>query len=172
MPLQTPEISKRKLAEFCDIFCEEGYFNHEQTKKICNTARINNLGIKLHVDEFKDSNGAYLAGELNAISADHQMKSNAKLINVARGCIINEEDLSEALNNNVISGAAIAFAALLLIIPGFITDIFGFLLIIPITRKFFINKISARFKKKETNNDFIEGEITEEKKYKENGKDS
>ena len=72
----------------------------------------------------------------------------------------------------IISGAAIAFAALLLIIPGFITDIFGFLLIIPITRKFFINKISARFKKKETNNDFIEGEITEEKKYKENGKDS
>ena len=69
----------------------------------------------------------------------------------------------------IISGAAIAFAALLLIIPGFITDIFGFLLIIPITRKFFINKISARFKKKETNNDFIEGEITEEKKYKENG---
>ena len=72
----------------------------------------------------------------------------------------------------IISGAAIAFAALLLIIPGFITDIFGFLLIIPLTRKFFINKISARFKKKETNNDFIEGEITEEKKYKENGKDS
>ena len=72
----------------------------------------------------------------------------------------------------IISGAAIAFGALLLIIPGFITDIFGFLLIIPITRKFFINKISARFKKKETNNDFIEGEITEEKKYKENGKDS
>ena len=73
-----PEISKRKLAEFCDIFCEEGYFNHEQTKKICNTARINNLGIKLHVDEFKDSNGAYLAGELNAISADHLMESNAE----------------------------------------------------------------------------------------------
>ena len=72
----------------------------------------------------------------------------------------------------IISGAALAFAALLLIIPGFITDIFGFLLIIPITRRFFINKISARFKKNETNNDFIEGEITEEKKYKENGKDN
>ena len=66
----------------------------------------------------------------------------------------------------------LAFAALLLIIPGFITDIFGFLLIIPITRRFFINKISVKFKKEKTNTDFIEGEITEEKKYKENGKDS
>ncbi len=72
----------------------------------------------------------------------------------------------------IISGAALAFAALLLIIPGFITDIFGFLLIIPITRRFFINKISVKLKKEKKNNDFIEGEITEEKKYKENGKDN
>ena len=41
----------------------------------------------------------------------------------------------------IISGAALAFAALLLIIPGFLTDLFGFLLIIPITRKFFINSL-------------------------------
>ena len=73
-----PEVSGKELAEFCDVFCEEGYFNHEQTKKICNAARINNLEIKLHVDEFKDSSGAYLAGELNATSADHLMKSNVK----------------------------------------------------------------------------------------------
>ena len=45
----------------------------------------------------------------------------------------------------IISGAALAFAALLLIIPGFLTDVFGFLLIIPITRKFFIQSISAKF---------------------------
>ena len=73
-----PEISRKELAEFCDIFCEEGYFNHEQTKKICNIARINNLKIKLHVDEFKDFNAAYLAGELKATSADHLMKSNIR----------------------------------------------------------------------------------------------
>ena len=71
-----PEISKNNLAEFCDVFCEEGYFNHEQTKKICQVARNRNLKLKLHVDEFKDSNGAYLAGELKATSADHLMKSN------------------------------------------------------------------------------------------------
>ena len=73
-----PQVAEQELAVFCDVFCEEGYFNHEQTKKICNAARINNLEIKLHVDEFKDSSGAYLAGELNATSADHLMKSNVK----------------------------------------------------------------------------------------------
>ena len=49
----------------------------------------------------------------------------------------------------IISGAALAFAALLLIIPGFLTDIVGFLLIIPITRKFFIKSISSKFNKRE-----------------------
>ena len=48
----------------------------------------------------------------------------------------------------IISGAALAFAALLLIVPGFLTDIIGFLLIIPVTRKIFIKNISSKFKKK------------------------
>ena len=48
----------------------------------------------------------------------------------------------------VISGAAIAFAALLLIIPGFATDIFGFLLIFPISRKLIFNKFTKKFKSK------------------------
>ena len=63
----------------------------------------------------------------------------------------------------IVSGAAIAFAALLLIFPGFLTDIFGFLLIIPTTRKFFISSISYRFKSKKVNNDenIIEGNVEE-----------
>tara|TARA_B110000438_G_C15382341_1_gene465328 strand:+ start:96 stop:512 length:417 start_codon:yes stop_codon:yes gene_type:complete len=63
----------------------------------------------------------------------------------------------------IISGAALAFAALLLIIPGFLTDIIGFLLIIPVTRKFLIRPISSKFKKKEENSNVIEGVIEEEK---------
>ena len=60
----------------------------------------------------------------------------------------------------VISGAAIAFAALLLIIPGFATDIFGFLLIFPISRKFIFNKFTEKFKsKKNKKNNFIEGDF-------------
>ncbi len=63
----------------------------------------------------------------------------------------------------IISGAALAFAALLLIIPGFLTDLVGFLLIIPVTRKFLISSISARFKKKKvsTHDDIIEGNVEE-----------
>ena len=63
----------------------------------------------------------------------------------------------------IISGAALAFAALLLIIPGFLTDIVGFLLIIPITRKFFIKSISSKFDKKKGNEDIIEGSFEEDK---------
>ena len=60
----------------------------------------------------------------------------------------------------MISGAAIAFAALLLIIPGFATDIIGFLMIFPITRKFILNKFTKKFKpKKSKKNNFIDGEF-------------
>ena len=60
----------------------------------------------------------------------------------------------------VVSGAAIAFAALLLIIPGFITDIVGFLLIFPMSRKFIFEKLSNKFKFKKQNKDnFIEGDF-------------
>ena len=59
----------------------------------------------------------------------------------------------------VISGAAIAFAALLLIIPGFATDFFGFLLIFPISRKLIFNKFSKKFNKNKERNNFIEGEF-------------
>src|SRR6056300_1968174 len=66
---------------------------------------------------------------------------------------------NEAPTYEIISGAAIAFAALLLIIPGFATDILGFLLIFPISRKFFLNKFSNKFQKKEDKkNNFIGGE--------------
>ena len=60
----------------------------------------------------------------------------------------------------IISGAAIAFAALLLILPGFATDIIGLLLVFPITRKLILSKYSSNFSKKNErkNKKFIEGE--------------
>ena len=66
----------------------------------------------------------------------------------------------------IISGAALAFAALLLIIPGFLTDIIGFLLIIPVTRNFFIKSISSKFKKKESKENVIEGTVENEDEKK------
>ena len=60
----------------------------------------------------------------------------------------------------LISGAAIAFAALLLIIPGFATDIFGFLLIFPFTRKIILNQFSKKITKNDIKkNNFIDGEF-------------
>ena len=60
------------------------------------------------------------------------------------------------------SGAAIAFSALLLIIPGFATDILGFLIIFPLTRKLFFGKFFKNLKKKnEPKKDFIDGEFEE-----------
>ena len=60
----------------------------------------------------------------------------------------------------MISGAAIALAALLLIVPGFITDVLGFLLIFPLSRKFIFNRIVKKFTKvKKEKNNFIDGEF-------------
>jgi UPF0716 protein FxsA len=62
----------------------------------------------------------------------------------------------------IISGAAITFAALLLIVPGFATDIIGFLLIFPFSRKFILKILSSKFQvKKKTNEKFIDGEYEE-----------
>ena len=62
--------------------------------------------------------------------------------------------------HELISGAAIAFAAVLLIIPGFATDLIGFLLIIPISRRLILGKFKKKFENKEVKkSDFIEGEF-------------
>ena len=58
----------------------------------------------------------------------------------------------------IISGAALAFAALLLIITGFLTDFVGFVLIIPYSRKILLNLFFSKFKKNKVSNDYIEGE--------------
>ena len=66
---------------------------------------------------------------------------------------------NEAPAYEIISGAAIAFAAILLIIPGFATDIFGFLLIFPISRKFFFSKFAKKFNHKKEKNNYIDGDF-------------
>jgi len=69
---------------------------------------------------------------------------------------------NEAPTYEMISGAAIAFAAMLLIIPGFATDILGFLIIFPLSRKIIFNRFRKKFKydeKKTKKNNFIDGEF-------------
>ena len=65
---------------------------------------------------------------------------------------------NEVPANEIISGAAIAFAAILLIIPGFATDLLGLLIIFPPTRKLIFRKVSTKQKQNNTNQDFINGE--------------
>jgi len=73
-----PKIASEGLAEFCDVFCEEGIFSIEQTQKIINAAKRCGLKPQIHIDEIVDTNGALLAAKLNAIQAGHLLKSNDK----------------------------------------------------------------------------------------------
>ena len=67
---------------------------------------------------------------------------------------------NEAPTYEMLSGAAIAFAALLLIIPGFATDLFGFLIIFPITRKFIFARFNKKYNRKENKkNNYIDGDF-------------
>ncbi len=66
-----PEVAKNQWADFCDVFCETGYFTVEQSRRILETAKQHGLKLKIHAEEFTDLGGARLAGELGATSADH-----------------------------------------------------------------------------------------------------
>jgi imidazolonepropionase len=66
-----PRIKEENLAEFADIFCEEGVFDVEETRRIQNAAKALGFRIKLHADEVVSTGGAELAGELEAVSAEH-----------------------------------------------------------------------------------------------------
>jgi imidazolonepropionase len=66
-----PIVSERKLAQFCDIFCEVGVFDLAQTRRILTKAKELGLGIKLHADEIEPMGGTELGVELGAISVDH-----------------------------------------------------------------------------------------------------
>ena len=66
---------------------------------------------------------------------------------------------NQAPTYEMISGAAVAFAALLLIVPGFITDIIGFFLIFPFSRKFVFTFFKKKFSRKQERNNYIDGEF-------------
>jgi imidazolonepropionase len=71
-----PQVAKDGLAEFCDVFCDQGYYSIEEARQIGKEAQKFGLGIKLHVDELADVDGAKLAAELRATSADHLIFAN------------------------------------------------------------------------------------------------
>ena len=68
-----PAVAEKKLAEYCDVFCENGYFSVEDSRRILETGQKHGLTPRLHADEFVDSGAAELAAEIGAVSADHLM---------------------------------------------------------------------------------------------------
>jgi len=66
-----PEVAKRKLAVFCDIFCEKGVFDIDESRRILSAAKDHGFKLKLHADQLSALGGSKLAAELGATSADH-----------------------------------------------------------------------------------------------------
>lgn len=66
-----PRVAAEKLAEFCDVFCERGYFDIDQSRKILTAAKRVGLSLRGHVDQLTNSGGAKLMAEMGATTADH-----------------------------------------------------------------------------------------------------
>jgi imidazolonepropionase len=66
-----PRVAEEKLAEYCDVFCEEDVFTTDETWQILSAARCHGLGLRVHADQLSLSGGAKLAAELNCATADH-----------------------------------------------------------------------------------------------------
>ena len=71
-----PRLAKEKLAEFCDVFCERGYFGIEQARKILSAAKKLGLKLRAHVDQLSKSGSAKLMAEIGAQTADHLEKTD------------------------------------------------------------------------------------------------
>ncbi len=85
-----PAVAEQGIAKFNDVFCENGYFTVEQTKRILDVGKVHGLIPRIHADEFEDSGAAELAGEIGSISADHLM-------------LVSDEGIQELAENGVIA---------------------------------------------------------------------
>ena len=83
-----PAVGEQGIAQYCDVFCEKGYFSVEQSRRILETGKTYGLVPRLHADEFEDSGAAELAAEVGAVSADHLMAvSNAGISALKNGAV-------------------------------------------------------------------------------------
>ncbi len=71
-------VANARLAAFCDIFVDDGYFTADQGRRILDRAKSAGLGAKLHADELADTGGASLAAEVGAVSADHLLHASSE----------------------------------------------------------------------------------------------
>jgi imidazolonepropionase len=80
-----PATAEARLARFCDVFCEHGVFTAAESRKVLEAGILHGLAPRLHADEFVDSGGAQLAGELGALSADHLIAVSEEGIDALAG---------------------------------------------------------------------------------------
>ena len=66
-----PRVAEERLAEYCDVFCEQDVFTTDEAWQILSAARCQGLGLRLHADQLTLSGGAKLAAELKTATADH-----------------------------------------------------------------------------------------------------
>ncbi|HJP94876.1 MAG TPA: imidazolonepropionase [Pyrinomonadaceae bacterium] len=79
-----PRVAQQKLAEYCDVFCEEKVFTTDEAWKILSAARCHGLGLRMHADQLSLSGGAKLAAELGTVTADHLEHTDAAGIDALR----------------------------------------------------------------------------------------
>ena len=79
-----PQVAAEKLAEYCDVFCEEKVFTADESRRILSAARSQGLGLRMHADQLSLSGGAKLAAELRAVTADHLEHTDAEGIAALR----------------------------------------------------------------------------------------
>ncbi len=80
-----PYIQKKSLAQFCDVFCDEGFFTVDEARRILAASRVAGLKVKMHADELSSNGGVNLAVELEAVSVDHLENISAEEIKALGG---------------------------------------------------------------------------------------
>ena len=83
-----PQVAQQKLAEYCDVFCEEKVFTTDESWRILSAARCHGLGLRMHADQLSLSGGAKLAAELGTVTADHLEHTDAACIAALRGASV------------------------------------------------------------------------------------
>src|ERR1051325_2709142 len=79
-----PQVARERLAEYCDVFCEEKVFTTDEAWRILTAARCHRLGLRMHADQLSLSSGAQLAAELGTVTADHLEHTDAAGIEALR----------------------------------------------------------------------------------------
>jgi imidazolonepropionase len=83
-----PRVAEEKLAEYCDVFCEDRVFTSDESWKILSAARYHGLGLRIHAEQLSLSGGAKLAAELGTVTADHLEHTDAEGISALRSAAI------------------------------------------------------------------------------------